>query len=102
MDQELEGNYLHYSKEEFIWIRPGKALISRMNGMKNSIVKRNEDGHHKAAANASLLDDGCFYTLYLSHLNINQFPNGMGYIEDLDQYCGLCFNGMIILNLCFP
>ena len=90
-DEELEGSYLHYSKEEFRWIRSGKAAGSGMDGTKNGNVKRNEDGHRKAVAKASLLGGECFYTLYPSQSNTNQLPEHRGYFEDLDQYCGLCF-----------
>ena len=85
VDEGLEGSYLHYSKEEHRWIHSGKAAGSRIDGTKNGIVKRNEDGHRKAAAKASLLDGECFYTLYPSQLNNNQLPDRRGYFEDLDQ-----------------
>ena len=88
-DEDLEGSYLHYSTEEFRWIRTGKAVGSSES--KNGIVKRNEDGHRKKAASASLLDGECFYTLYPSCSNTNQLPDKVGHFEDLQQYCGFCF-----------
>ena len=59
---------------------------------RNGIVFRNESGHIKKAATASLVDGECFYTLYPSRSNENQLPNRMGHFEDLTQYCGFCFN----------
>ena len=87
-DESFEGSYLHYSSEEFKWIRSGKAVSDVS---KNGIVRRNEEGHRKKAATASLLDGECFYTLYPSQSNTNQIPDRLGYFEDLQQYCGFCF-----------
>ena len=53
---------------------------------------RNKCLHAKQAVTASLVDCECFYTIYSSQLNVNQFPNRIGYFEDLSQYCGLFFN----------
>ena len=88
-DEALEGSYLHYSNEEFKWIRSGKATGS--DATENGLVKRNEKGHRKKAATASLVDGECFYTLYPSRSNPNQLPNRMGYFEDLILYCGFSF-----------
>ena len=89
-DTALEGSYLHYSTEDLKWVRSVKAVGS--NESKHGIVKRNEEGHRKKAATATLLDGECFYTLYPSESNTNQLPNRMGCFEDLIQYCGFCFN----------
>ena len=89
-DAELEGIYLHYLTEEFKWIRTGKAVGS--DESEKVIVKRNEDGHRKTAAPASLLDSECFYILYPSRSNVNQLPNQMGHFEDLQLYSGFCFS----------
>ena len=40
---------------------------------------------------SSLLDGECFYTLYPSRSNKNQFPNKRRYFEDLSLYCGFSF-----------
>ena len=61
------------------------------NESKNGIVKRNED-HRKKAVSALLLDGECFYTLYPSRSNSNQLPDQIGHFENLQQYCGFCFN----------
>ena len=88
-DTELEGSYLRYSTKEFIWIRSGRVVGSDV--LMNRIVKRNESGHKKKAATASLLDGVGFYTLYPSQLSKNQLLSRIGYFEDLKLYSGFCF-----------
>ena len=100
-DRELEGSYLHYSVEDFQWIRSGKAVGSDDSRPVNGLVRRNEEGHAKKSQTASLVSGECFYTLYPSRMNKNQLPNILGYFEDLSLYCGLSFkrsenvNGLI-------
>ena len=91
-DKELEGSYLHYSEEDYQWIRSGKAVGSDASSPINGLVFRNEHGHKKKAVTASLVDGECFYTLYPSRSNTNQLPNRRGYYEDLTQYCGFSFH----------
>ena len=88
-DSELEGSYVHYLTDDCKLIRSGEAVCS--NATKNGIVKRNEEGHRKKAASASVLDGECFYTLYSSRDNTNQLTDKRGYFENLKQYCGFCF-----------
>ena len=92
VDRDLDCSYLHYSDEDYDWIRSRKAVDSDASSPRNGIVFRNETGHIKKAATASLVEGECFYTLYPSQLNVNQLPNRLGYFEDLTQYCGFCFN----------
>ena len=92
VDRALEGSYLHWSNEESAWIRSGKAVGSDTSDPINGIVFRNETGHVKKAATASLLDGECFYTQYPSRDNNNQLPDKVGIFEDLTQYCGFSFN----------
>ena len=92
VDRALEGSYLHWSNEESAWIRSGKAVGSDKSDPINGIVFRNETGHVKKAATASLLDGECFYTQYPSRDNNNQLPDKVGIFEDLTQYCVFSFN----------
>ena len=92
VDRDLEGSYLHYSNEDYHWIRSGKAVGSDASSPRNGIMFRNETGHIKKAATISLVEGEWFYILYPSQLNKNQLTNQLGYFEDLTQYCGFCFN----------
>ena len=57
----------------------------------HGIVFRNKMGHSKKAANSSLVDGECFYTIYPAWSNSNHLPNRMGYFDGLTQYCGFSF-----------
>ena len=91
VDPALEGSYLHYRKEGCRLIRGGKVVGDDNSSPVNGLVRRNEEGHRKKAVSSSLLDGECFYTLYPSQSNKNQFPNKRGYFEELSLYCGFSF-----------
>ena len=79
---------MHYRKE---WIRSGKAVGNDKSSPVNGLARKNEGGHRKKEVSSSLLDGECFYTLYPSRPNKNQFPNKLGCFEDLSLYCGFIF-----------
>ena len=56
VDRDLEGSYLHYSDEDYHWIRSGKAVGSDASSPRNGIVFRNETGHIKKAVAKYLVD----------------------------------------------
>jgi hypothetical protein len=81
----LQGCYLHFHREKGVWIRSGKATGQPF-----------EDrlGQHEKGAK---LRDGIslesnFYSHYPSKdAQINTSTISLGFYEDLDVYCGLCF-----------
>ena len=82
-DDELEWSYIHYAKDNYCWIRSGKAAGSDNSNPICGIVRRNAEGHAKKSTTATAGDGKCFYTLYLSRSNPNCLENTIGYFVDL-------------------
>jgi hypothetical protein len=81
----LQGCYLHYDREKGIWIRSGKATGQPF-----------EDRLGQHDKGAKLRDEISLESNFYSHYpskeaQINTSTIRLGFYEDLDIYCGLCF-----------